>query len=73
MTLVKSLASQMIADHEKAHTELGTIAKSKQLPVPAALDAEHAKAVASLRGKSGKDFDTAYAMQVVQDHEKATH
>jgi putative membrane protein len=31
----------------------------------------HKKALEDLRGKSGKEFDTAYAKQMVMDHNEA--
>jgi len=68
---VRTFAARMIADHEKAHAELMQIATSKQIPFPQALDGPHAKTVDSLRGKSGKTFDAAYAKQMVRDHAEA--
>jgi len=68
---VKTFATRMVADHEKIHAELAAIAKAKQIPVPGTLDADHAKRVTSLRGLTGTSFDTAYAMQMVDDHAKA--
>jgi len=68
---VRSFASRMITDHEKAHAELLQIATAKRIPFPAALDAPHAKMVESLRGKTGKSFDAAYAKQMVRDHAQA--
>jgi putative membrane protein len=68
---VRSFASRMITDHEKAHAELMQLATSKRIPFPAALDAPHAKMVEALRGKTGRTFDTAYAKQMVLDHAQA--
>jgi len=68
---VRTFASRMIADHEKAHAELMQIATAKHIPFPQALDAPHAKTVDALRGKSGKTFDAAYAKQMVRDHAEA--
>ena len=44
---VRTFASRMIADHEKAQAELRQIATSKQIPFPQALDGSHAKTVDS--------------------------
>ena len=35
------------------------------------LNAAHKKALEDLRGKSGKEFDAAYAAQMVKDHNEA--
>jgi len=68
---VKSFAAKMVMDHQKAQTELTGIAKSKEITVPTTLDAEHTKMVDALRARTGKAFDTAYAMQMVHDHTEA--
>jgi putative membrane protein len=68
---VKNFAARMVTDHQKANMELTAIAKPKSLMVPTQLDAEHAKAVKGLQGKSGEAFDAAYAMHMAMDHDKA--
>jgi putative membrane protein len=68
---VKSFAKQMIKDHSKANDELASIAKTKNLPVPAHLDAKHRALVESLRGQTGAAFDVAYSKQMAADHEEA--
>lgn len=68
---VKNFAARMVTDHQKANMELTAIAKPKSLVVPTQLDAEHAKAVQSLQGKSGEALDAAYAMHMAMDHDKA--
>jgi putative membrane protein len=68
---VKNFAARMVTDHQKANVELTAIAKPKSLMVPTQLDAEHAKAVQGLQGKSGEALDAAYAMHMAMDHEKA--
>ncbi len=68
---IRSFAQRMVADHGKANAELATIAKAKGLPAPKELDAEHKEMLNSLSGKSGKDFDVAYAEHMNMDHSKA--
>jgi putative membrane protein len=68
---VRSFAAQMVADHSKANDELKSIAKKKGYEVPAKLDAEHKAMVTKLGGKSGADFDKAYAEAMDKDHMKA--
>jgi putative membrane protein len=67
---VRKFADQMVKDHGKANMELATLAKSKGLPVPTALDAEHQAVVQKLKSKSGADFDAAYSKQMMEDHDK---
>lgn len=68
---VKSFADRMIVDHEKANTELAALAKAKSLTVPTALDADAAKKLKALRDKPARDFDAAYAAQMLDDHTAA--
>lgn len=68
---VKSFADRMIVDHEKANAELFAIAKARSIPVPVELDAEGARKLKALRDKSPKDFDAAYAAQMLDDHAAA--
>jgi putative membrane protein len=68
---VRAFAERMVADHGKANKELASVAKSKQIDVPMALDAEHQAMVQSLSGKSGAAFDAAYSEHMRADHAKA--
>jgi putative membrane protein len=68
---IRSFAQRMVADHGKANSELAAIAKAKGLNPPKDLDSEHQAMVNSLKGKSGKDFDAAYAEHMNMDHSKA--
>jgi putative membrane protein len=68
---VRGFAQRMVSDHGKANTELTAIAKRKNLEVSKSLDAEHQKKVQELSGKSGAEFDAAYAQHMTMDHDKA--
>jgi putative membrane protein len=68
---VKRFAAQMQQDHSKANAELTSIAASKHITVPEALDAEHQKMLTELSGKNGTAFDAAYASHMVSAHQKA--
>jgi len=67
---VRGFAQKMITDHQAANEQLAAIARSKSIQVPAQLDAEHAKTLQGLRSKSARQFDAAYADQMVRDHAK---
>ncbi len=60
---VKSFADMMVKDHSKANDELMAIAKSKNITLPAAPDADHQKKMDDLSKLSGKDFDKAYELK----------
>jgi putative membrane protein len=68
---VRAYAGQMIADHAKTIGDIATVASRKGLPVPTELDEEHHRIVQQMREKSGIDFDSAYAANVVGGHHKA--
>lgn len=67
---VKDFGKMMVMDHGKANAELMSIAKSKNLMLPATLDAEHQAKSDSLSKLSGKDFDKAYVKAMVEGHQK---
>jgi len=68
---VKAFGQRMVTDHTKAGTELQALAAKKGLTVTKELNPMHKKALEDLRGKSGAAFDTAYAKQMVMDHNEA--
>jgi putative membrane protein len=61
----------MVTDHGKANSELESLAIRKGLTPPKQLDPEHKEMLDTLKGKSGKDFDQAYAQHMNMDHTKA--
>lgn len=68
---VRKFAERMVQDHGKANTELTTIAKRKNLDVPASLDSEHQSMVQSVSAKSGAAFDAAYSEHMAMGHSQA--
>jgi len=67
---VKDFGNMMVMDHGKANAELMSIAKAKNITLPAGLDAEHQAKSDSLSKLSGKDFDKAYVAAMVEGHKK---
>jgi len=67
---VKSFADMMVTDHSKVNDELTAIAKTKNITLPAAPDADHQKKLDDLSKLSGKDFDKAYVDAMVDGHKK---
>jgi putative membrane protein len=68
---IRSFAQRMVTDHGKANAELASIAKSKGIEAPKKLDAEHQAMVDGFKGKTGAEFDAAYAHHMNMDHSKA--
>jgi putative membrane protein len=67
---VKDFGDMMVMDHGKANAELKSIAKGKNIMLPAGLDAEHQAKSDSLSKLSGKDFDIAYVNAMIDGHKK---
>jgi putative membrane protein len=67
---VKDFGKMMVMDHGKANAELISIAKSKNITLPAGLDAEHQAKSDSLSKLSGKDFDNGYVQVMIEGHQK---
>jgi putative membrane protein len=65
---VKLFAQSMIADHSKANNELIALATSKAMGVPMSLEIQDRASEAVLLGKTGDDFDKAYAHQQLAAH-----
>lgn len=68
--VVKQFGQRMVDDHSKANQELMTLASTKGMTLPTALDDKHQKDVAKLSAMSGAEFDRAYARHMLKDHEK---
>lgn len=66
---IKEFANMMVNDHGKANEELMTVAKTKNITLPATTDEEHMKKMSDLEKKSGADFDKAYTKAMVDGHE----
>jgi putative membrane protein len=67
---VKKFAEHMVTDHSKANDELMSLAKSKNVDVPSALDKDHKAKMDKMAKLSGPEFDRAYMKDMVDDHKK---
>jgi putative membrane protein len=68
---IKSFANMMVTDHTKAGDDLAAIAKTKNITVPSAPNADSQKKLDGLSAKSGKEFDKAYVHAMVDGHKDA--
>ena len=67
---IKSFGSQMVKDHGKANDDLKNIASKMNVTVPDKVSAKHQAGITKMSKLSGAAFDTAYAKDMVEDHEK---
>ncbi|HEX6045305.1 MAG TPA: DUF4142 domain-containing protein [Pyrinomonadaceae bacterium] len=67
---VKQFGRRMVDDHSKANTELTSLASSKGITLPTALDQKHRQEMSKMQRMKGADFDRAYMKLMVSDHTK---
>ena len=67
---VKQFGQKMVDDHSQANTELTTLATSKGITLPTALDDKQRQQVTKLSAMSGAEFDRAYVKMMLSDHNK---
>jgi len=67
---IKKLGAMMVKDHSKANEELKTAAAAKNIALPSAMSDKCQKKLGELTGKTGPDFDKAYAALMVSDHKE---
>lgn len=67
---VKQFGQRMVDDHSAANQELMSVASSKGMTLPTALDEKHQESVTKLSAMSGAEFDRAYSKMMLKDHEK---
>jgi putative membrane protein len=66
---VKEFGQRMVTDHGKADSELKTLAASKKITLPTALNAKQKATKDRLSKLSGAAFDRAYIAEMVKDHQ----
>ena len=69
-TSVRNFGERMVTDHTKANNELKQLAASKQAALPVELSRKERSDMDHLQKATGKDFDKAYASDMVKDHKK---
>jgi putative membrane protein len=68
---VKQFGRTMVEHHTKANTELMSLAQSKGVTLPTAMEDKHRSDMSKLQAQRGADFDRAFAKMMLKDHEKA--
>jgi len=65
---VRSFGERMVTDHGRSNAELTSLARSKGIEVPTALEPSQQAVRDRLSALSGNDFDRAYMSEMVRDH-----
>jgi putative membrane protein len=68
---VKAFAEKMVTEHTQMTASMKPFADAWGLTPPSGPDADHQKAIDTLNGLSGNDFDKQYMSDMVTDHAKA--
>jgi putative membrane protein len=68
---VRELGEQMNREHQKAYDELTTLAKKKNITVPAAASDNMQKKYNDLSEKRGSEFDKEFCDEMVAGHKEA--
>lgn len=68
---VKEFAQRMVTDHTKSNSELMSMASSKGVQPPVALDRSHRNDTEKMGKSSGADFDREYMARQITDHRKS--
>ena len=67
---VKAFGQRMVTDHNKANTELKTLAAGKNFTLPTDVNGEQKEDTEKLSKLTGAAFDKEYVKMMVEDHEK---
>ena len=65
---VKNFASMLAKDHETLHQEIKSLAATKNVVLPTAIDGEDQKEVTDLAGKTGKNYDKEFINEMIDRH-----
>lgn len=68
---VKALGAKMMADHNKANSDLIILAKSKGVELGFQPNVAQKRMIAAFEGKTGAKFDKEFREHARKDHEKA--
>ena len=66
--VVKQFGRTMVDHHTKANTELMSLASSKGVTLPTAIEEKHRSDMSKLQAMKGADFDRGFAKMMIKDH-----
>jgi len=68
---IKNFAAQLVSDHQAAQNDLKTLGTQVNVNVADSADSNHLMILDTLRGLTGRAFDSAFIMNQIQDHNRA--
>ncbi|MGZ3757860.1 MAG: DUF4142 domain-containing protein [Mucilaginibacter sp.] len=66
---IKNFGAMMVKEHTKANAKLEAIARAKKISLPDTITSKEQGIVDELGKSNGKDFDRAYTIAMIEDHE----
>ena len=70
-SLVQNFATMLVNDHQSAQSDLKSVGSQVNANVPDSANAYHMMLLDTLRGYSGRAFDSAFIMNQIMDHTEA--
>lgn len=68
---IQAFAAQLVSDHQAAQNDLKSLGMQLNVGVTDSADSNHMMILDTLRGLSGRAFDSAFIMNQITDHNKA--
>ena len=68
---IRAFGQQMVTDHTTAQNDLKTLGGNLNFAVTDSVDSMHSALMDTLRGLSGRMFDSVYIMNQIKDHQAA--
>lgn len=68
---IRAFGQQMVTDHTTAQNDLKTLGGNFNVSVKDSVDSMHSSLINTLRGLSGRMFDSVYIMSQIKDHQAA--
>ena len=70
-SFIQSFATQLVNDHQAAQSDLKSIGTQVSYNVNDSLDNTHSMMLDTLRGLTGRAFDSVFVLRQIQDHNAA--
>lgn len=67
-TAIQSYAKLLITQHQQLTKDMKDIVAERRVQIPESLDDAHTDKLNRLRSKSGKEFESAFLQQMIEDH-----
>ena len=70
-SMVRAFGQQMVTDHTTAQNDLKALGSSLNIVVTDSVDSAHVALIQTLKGLTGRAFDSVYILSQIKDHQTA--